>query len=465
MPNIDRRKFLNYSARLTGGTVAGLVALQNNILTGCAPEEGRSLRDSAGIGDGGYGPLRPAGPDLALPEGFEYRTIGIEGSVMSDGNETPAQHDGMAAFPMPNGNVRLVRNHEVTRQPTPRGAFGDVSLAYDSTSGGGTTSLEVDPVSRELVRDFASLSGTYANCAGGPTPWGSWLTCEETTVGRDRGYLMPHGYIFDVPADSETQVEAVPLPAMGRFMHEATAVDPSTGIIYETEDSGARPLKCGFYRFLPEAPYGGRGTRDLTQGGLLQMLAVRDQPNVNLTRGQHPGRSMAVDWVDIPDPDTAEAEANELAVFEQGWNAGGARFDRLEGCWWGEGQVYFSSTNGGDAQQGQIWRYVPDDSGGVLTLVYESPDAEIMNLPDNVCLSPRGGLVICEDGSDGNFIRGLTQDGRLFTLVENIYNEREFAGTTFSPDGNTLFLNIQSGRGGNLGKTYAVWGPWERGSL
>ncbi|MCZ6760721.1 MAG: DUF839 domain-containing protein, partial [Gemmatimonadetes bacterium] len=117
------------------------------------------------------------------------------------------------------------------------------------------------------------------------------------------------------------------------------------------------------------------------------------------------------------------------------------------------------------AQQGQIWRYVPDDSGGVLTLVYESPDAEIMNLPDNVCLSPRGGLVICEDGSHGNFIRGLTQDGRLFTLVENIYNGREIAGTTFSPDGNTLFLNIQSGRGGNLGKTYAVWGPWERGSL
>ncbi len=466
MSNIDRRHFLKYSAKLTGGAVAGLRALQSSIFLGCS-WEGRSIREvqSADLGEGGYGPLRSASPDLALPEGFHYRVFGVEGSIMSDGNPTPSYHDGMCAFPLPNGNIRLIRNHEVTAGAAQDSAIGDLLLAYDPTSAAGTTSLEIDPVTGEVVRDFVSLGGSLYNCAGGPTPWGSWLTCEEVTRGTSDGYQQPHGYVFDVPVGAESQMEAIPLPAMGRFYHEAVAVDPATGIIYETEDSGTAVVTSGFYRFIPEVPFTNGQAGDLTQGGRLQMLAIREQSNADLSRGQQVGQLLQVSWVDIQDPDPAAAENDRLAVFNQGWDAAGARFNRLEGCWYGQGSVYLSATNGGDARQGQIFRYTPDQSGGILTLIFESPHADIMNYPDNVCVSPRGALLICEDGHDGNFIRGLTPDGKLFNLVENIYNNREFAGTTFSPDGNTLFFNIQSGRGNNLGKTYAVWGPWERGAL
>ncbi|MEE8252274.1 MAG: alkaline phosphatase PhoX, partial [Gemmatimonadales bacterium] len=230
MSNIDRRNFLKYSAKLTGGAVAGLSALQSSIFLGCS-WEGRSIREvqSAGLGEGGYGPLRPAGPDLALPEGFQYEVFGIERSIMSDGNPTPSWHDGMCAFPLPNGNIRLIRNHEVRARAAPNSAIGNLSLSYDSAAAAGTTSLEIDPATREVVRDFVSLGGSLTNCAGGLTPWGSWLTCEEVTRGTSDGYQQPHGYVFDVPVGAESQVEAIPLPAMGRFYHEAVAVDPATG--------------------------------------------------------------------------------------------------------------------------------------------------------------------------------------------------------------------------------------------
>ena len=240
MSKMNRRQFLKNSSRMAGSTVIGLSSLQAALTAGCR-QKGDYLRNNllADLGDGGYGPLRTAGPDLMLPAGFQYRMIGVEGILMSDGNPTPRDHDGTAAFALPNGNIRLVRNHEETTRATPDGAFGDLSLAYDTTAPGGTTSLEIDPATREIVKDFVSLSGTYANCAGGLTPWATWLSCEETCRGNDSGYLKDHGYVFQVSAMAEEQGPAIPLKAMGRFFHEAIAVDPATGILYETEDSGA----------------------------------------------------------------------------------------------------------------------------------------------------------------------------------------------------------------------------------
>jgi len=463
MTELDRRRFLARAARYAG-TAAATSSLQGLVACAYRTSAGGGLERElqAGPEDGAYGELREAGPELALPAGFSYAVLGREGSEMSDGRRTPRAHDGMAAFPLRNGNVRLVRNHEDRSAPEETEQRGDPELTYDPLGGGGTTSLEVrvgDDGSVELVRDFVSLSGTIVNCAGGPTPWNAWLSCEETTEGPSHGWERKHGYVFEVDADSEEQVRARPLKAMGRFVHEAVAVNPGTGILYLTEDRD----RAGFYRFLPES----RG--DLARGGDLQMLVVRGQPRLDTRSGVDIGTRFPVEWVDIPEPDPDEAEQNDHAVFGQGHEQGAAVFARLEGCWWGDGGVYFHATEGGDVGKGQVWKYAPaEDGGGELALVFESPGAELLDSPDNITVSPRGGVVICEDAS-GSYVRGLTPDGRIFDLARNVLNDREFAGATFDPSGRVLFVNIQGdlapGGPGNPGMTLAITGPWEEGAL
>jgi secreted PhoX family phosphatase len=408
----------------------------------------------AAVGDGAYGPLRKAGPELALPSGFEYHRFSITGTRMSDGLPTPGMHDGMAAFPLPNGNIRLIRNHEIWLG-SPNAPLAQP--AYDPRAGGGTTSVELDAESLAIVNEYVSLSGTVLNCAGGPTPWGSWLSCEETAAGPGQGADRKHGYVFEVPVSAVGPVDPVPLRAMGRFVHEAVAVDPNTGIVYQTEDTP----RAGFYRFLPERPHTSDRPADLAAGGRLEMLAIRDRPQARLGTGQTPGVALQVQWVEIADPDPTNATSDWSAVFKQGWREGGAQFTRVEGCWFGEGAVWFTCTSGGDAEQGQVWRYVPASDGGELTLVFESPSGRVLNHPDNVCVSPRGGIVLCEDSDRRPFVRGLTPDGKLFDFAENLESDSEFAGATFSPDGRTLFVNIQN----EPGATFAIRGPWEQGAL
>lgn len=484
---LTRREFL------TAGAGAGVGAMLSGLVARNAMAQPSRDRMVAGDGEGGYGPLRPAGPELALPAGFTYRMFGVEGTIMSDGDPTPKGHDGMAAFALGGGspsggppsgrpggpppgrgrgrgrgrpgeesssNIILVRNHEDRDNALTATVKGDPATAYDEKGGGGTTSLEVEPGGeRSLVRDFQSLNGTIVNCAGGPTPWGTWISCEETTAGETQGWTQDHGYNFEVPASADDEVEAVPLKAMGRFVHEAVAVDPRTGIVYETEDRGT----AGFYRFIPDSE------GDMSEGRL-QMLAVKGRPNYNTTSGQRVGQPLPVEWVDIEDPDPPEAEVNSLAVFQQGSERGGALFSRLEGCWYGDGSVFFHATDGGDAELGQVWEYRPRGrSGGQLILIFESESPEMLDAPDNITVSPRGGIVICEDGDGEQFLRGLTPEGRIFDFALNIKNDREFAGACFSPDGETLFVNIQGDTRkpgpGNLGMTFAIWGPWEDGAL
>ncbi len=381
---------------------------------------------------------------LALPEGFAYAAFGHTGERMSDGTRTPAGHDGMAAFRHPSdpGKVWLVRNHELSpgEGPPVRGA-----ASYDGAASGGTTTLLFDLEQRTLVEHFASIGGTTRNCAGGPTPWGTWLTCEEA---YDSGPTRRHGYVFEVPADRPA-AHATPLVAMGRFVHEAVAVDPGTGVVYETEDRDT----AGFYRFVPTVP------GDLAAGGRLQMLAVRERPNLDTRSGQRIAGWLPVEWVDIDDPDPGGSDP--LAVYRQGAAGGGATFGRLEGAWYGNGSVYIVSTSGGDAGKGQIWEYRPRGRGdGRLRLVFESPAAKLLDSPDNITVSPAGGLVLCEDGSGSDHLRGVTHQGDVFDLARNHRNDSELAGATFSPDGSTLFCNIQ-----HPGVTIAIFGPWERGPL
>lgn len=448
--HLDRRTFLGRTA----GVFASFSALQT--LTRLSSLSDRAIH-GAPLGQGGYGPLHPMGEHLALPEGFRYRRLGVTHTQMDDGITTPPAPDGMGAFPLPNGNIRLVRNHELMGRIT---ANPPLRRPFDVRAGGGTTSLEVDADTRELVASYQTLEGTARNCAGGVTPWGSWLTCEEATAGRGLGLARSHGYVFEVPSSATGPIDPIPLRAMGRFVHEAVAVDPRTSIVYETEDQ----IRGGFYRFIPDVPSTDRRPADLTAGGRLQMLAVRGRRRYDTSRRQEVGAILPVEWVDIADPAPADAEEHPDAIFRQGWALGGARFSRVEGCFHSEGAICFTSTDGGDARLGQIWEYRPtEDDGGELRLLFESPDASVLQRPDNLCASPRGGVVLCEDGRAPNHLRGLTAEGRVFDFARNIIGigEGEFAGATFSPDGRTLFVNIQW----DPGATFAIWGPWERGAL
>jgi secreted PhoX family phosphatase len=375
----------------------------------------------------------------------------------------------MAAFKVKN-ELRLIRNHEVTggRSPKPGIAIG--ANPYDEGAGGGTTTLVINPKTREIVRDFVSLSGTLINCAGGPTPWGSWISCEETTLGqtvrtsekgtKSGGFLKPHGYCFEVSASANNNLPPVPLKAMGRFVHEAVAVDEKTGTVYLTEDYG----RAGFYRFLPKR------YKRLAEGGILQMLVIKDQPQFDTRTGQKIGASYAASWVTIDNPDPIEADIDPSAVFSQGFNRGAATFSRLEGCYADrKGRIYFTSTSGGDNKGGQIWMYeAANKTEGRLNLLFESPSRDILDMPDNICLRPKSDLLfVCEDsdyvgegGTRDNFVRILTPGGKIADFAKNVTANNinsEFAGSTFSKDGKTLFFNLQT-----VGATFAVRGDWDK---
>lgn len=417
-----------------------------------------------GVDSLGYGALRPVKdattglPLLELPEGFRYLTFGWRGDPMDDGKPTPPLHDGMAAFAGPGGTVVLVRNHEVSASP----AFGE--SPYDPHAGGGTTTIVFDPSAERVIRMHPSLAGTFRNCAGGRTPWGSWLTCEETVIAPagDNPTTKQHGYIFEVPHDGTSNAQ--PLKAMGCFVHEAIAVDPDTGIVYETEDRA----QAGLYRFIPNTK--GR----LADGGRLQMLAIDGRARFDTSRGQREGATYGIHWVDIPEPDRPHADparGDARGVLQQGLERGGALFSRLEGAAYGDGRIFITSTDGGDAQMGQVWEIDPKNER--LRLVFESPGPQLLNMPDNLCLSPRGGLAICEDGTMNPSMQGLMRDGRIFRFARNAiklagerngiigdFTSRELAGVTYSPDGEWLFFNVQV-----PGITFGVTGPWAEGGL
>jgi secreted PhoX family phosphatase len=423
---------------------------------------------------------------LDLPAGFTYDIVSREGVPMADGFLTPGAFDAMGCFRVrgKKDQVALVRNHEIWPDMYERTAYGaDLALAaklpkqklFDTAPDGrpkfgGTTTLIYDLKAKRIVRDHLSLAGTTANCAGGATPWGSWLTCEETIEKPGQHVTKDHGWVFEVPARAKGLVDPAPLKAMGRFVHEAAAVDPKTGVVYLTEDRHDGL----FYRFLPNR----KGK--LARGGRLQALALRDNrdrdfrnwPNDGNVNFPGAGQAIAagapaeVVWIDMD-----EVESPNGDLKDRGAAKGALRFARGEGLAVGTSadgrtEIYISCTSGGPIRLGQVFRYRPSenegkpgetDAPGALELFIETDDASVLKNCDNVAVAPWGDVILCEDGYDydAQYLRGVTPEGALYTIAGN--SKSEFCGACFSPDGDVLFVNIQT-----PGVTFAIRGPWRR---
>lgn len=407
---------------------------------------------------------------IDLPEGFQYKVISRAGDKMDDGLLVPGRADGMGTFAWKNGRVVVIRNHENSPTPLEYSPFGaqhellpqvDLAKLYDAGQSempglGGTTTFIYNEDTGLVEKQYLSLAGTYRNCAGGITPWNTWLSCEEDVTKKGGKIEKDHGFVFEVPAtDQIGLVDPVPIKAMGRFNHEAVAVDPKTGIVYQTEDEGDGLI----YRYIPEL----RG--QLHAGGRLQVLAIIDQPGFD-TRNwgnqtlalQQP---MQVQWLDVDEVLSPEGD-----LRYRGFKQGAACFARGEGVWFGEDELFFACTNGGPKRHGQVFRYrtspkegTPEEiqDPGTLELFAQSEDKTVLHMCDNLTIAPWGDVLLCEDNGELNHIRGINKNGEIYNFAVNRSSSSEFAGLVFSPSGKTLFVNIQES-----GETLAITGPWER---
>jgi uncharacterized protein len=418
-----------------------------------------------------YGDLVPdPNKIMDLPKGFSYKIISRQGSKMTDGFFTPGKPDGMATFKDKNGRVIIIRNHENDLDNLAESPFGenntllskiDKAKFYDYGRGqkpslGGTTTLIFDEKKQIIEQDSLSLVGTNRNCAGGKTPWNSWITCEEDVKKAGEIAEKNHGFNFEIPASSKIKlVQPIPLTAMGRFNHEAVCVDPRTNIIYQTEDAHDGLI----YRFIP------LNIKDLAKGGKLQALAILDQKSFDtrnwksLTTPKMPAKqAFKTQWIDIED-----VMSPDDSLRYQGFDKGAARFARGEGTWFGQNEFYFACTNGGDNKKGQVFRYQPSpfegtirekESPGLLELFVEPNNSDLVKYCDNLTIAPWGDLILCEDDDDP-YLVGITPKGEFYKLGHQVGFKSELAGVTFSPSGQTLFVNIQ-----HAGLTLAITGAW-----
>lgn len=416
---------------------------------------------------------------IDLAAGFSYQIVSKAGDKMADHLHVPYAHDGMAAFAGEDGKILLVCNHELGFKQRAFSAFGpyppkfpssvDKSRIYDigrhrTPSPGGTTTTLYNPVTGETERQHLSLAGTSLNCAGGPTPWGSWLSCEECFESpgdeRYKAAIMTreqrHGYVFEVPSMATGLVDPQPIRSMGRFEHEAVAIDANTGIAYMTEDR----QDSLFYRYIPDV------AGQLIAGGRLQALSIKDRPSMSTHNWTNDDaiqlrQSLQTEWIDL---DNVDPDENDLRL--RGEAAGAATFARGEGlCATGE-SIAFTCTTGGPARLGQVFSYQPGPyegtseeyrSPGLLELIAESTADSMLRNADNITMAPWGDLIVCEDTDDSCGLIGIRPDGSQYAVADNPYSESELAGVCFSPDGKILFVNIQY-----PGMTVAITGPWPK---
>jgi secreted PhoX family phosphatase len=489
---VSRRGFLAGSASF----VALVAALQ-------AQRAGAAARRSQFV-EGPYGPLQPAAdlatglPLILLPEGFQYRTYSWAGDPMTNGALAPGLHDGMGVVATKgrgdNLEVTLIRNHERAKgEPILAPSRYDKSGRGDDDilPAGGTTTLVFR--GREFVGVEPSLGGTIYNCAGGVTPWGTWLSCEETVIDLTPRGGQRHGYVFEVQPDAAATT-AKPLIAMGRMKHEAVAVDPVSKVAYLTEDN---PGTSCFYRFIPTDASGVAGSYEA--GGRLQAPRVAGRPNLDLRRPALED-SYRLEWIDIEHPDAdpgnvfstrTRAGDSGSGPYLQAQTAGGIRLSKCEGICHRDGKFYVVDSNAGvdaldrlDNGFGAIWEV--DPGADTMRAAFVAGRRLVADNIDNICVSPRGGLLLCEDGhpvvdryGPGTRMIGITEEGKSFAFAKNVvslhaaqvakagkrvaprdYRPEEWAGCCFDANGEVLFVNLQL-----PGITFAIWGPWERGNL
>lgn len=503
-PDLSRRGLLKGSGAAVAAAFGGPIAAMASRVaeaSQCAAATASALLDSP------YGLTAPVNdlttglPLIELPPGFSYKSYGWRGDLMADGLPTPGAHDGMGVVVSRrvgrSSEIILVRNHELSTSGNPANIIGagraGVAKHDTGTTGGnyqigGNTNLIWRDGS--WVGSYASFGGLNRPCAGGASTWGSWMSNEEIRSNNTSSTGKKHGYVFEVPADTSlTAANANPIIDMGRMAHEASAIDPSTGYWYLTEDQGnANTL----YRFLPNNASG--GLNSLHAGGQLQGLKVINVQNADL-RDPTLCQEFACEWVGIANPDADGAALSSVVgnvsasgPYLQAYANGAALFGATEGCWVAHGVVFFTDkqVTASPARAGRIWAL--DLATLTLKAIFVSNDRTVGNSPDNICISPRGGLLFNEDGGTSaptsapiasQHLKVLHPNGGSYIFARNNYNftraqldavgktgaaagsqrNTEWAGSVFSPDGRVLFVNLY------VGVTLAITGPWEQGTL
>jgi secreted PhoX family phosphatase len=506
-----RRVFLKAGGAVAAVAFAQTLQARQNQQLKCV-QAGPACGSASLLVESAYGPIAPVAdmttglPLLQLPNGFHYVSYGWTGDPMSDGRACPGSHDGMGVVQSERGGrfgrgrgreLVLVRNHERGLGVNPIAAPSIYDAGKDlvgQSAEGGTTNLVFDAKEFRFLSMSPSLGGTLVNCAGGVTPWSTWLTCEEIATDITLSEGKKHGYVFEVrPQAAETTGR--PIVEMGRFSHEAAAVDPDSGFVYLTED--ARNIST-LYRFIPNEPEGEPGS--LERGGKLQAARVVGVSNASLINPRLCD-TYPLDWVDIDNPDqnltpvTGVPGTSGVALtsgcFAQAWAKGALQMSRGEGIWYFDGKLFIVDTSAGVAADGRLGRgdgcvWELDLEAMALKAVFVSQNPVVGNNPDNIGISPRGGILLCEDGGGvtdsfgfGDRMMGLNTDGSSFIFAKNNinlsaadvagagklvaagdYRGREFCGATWDPSGRILFVNVQT-----PGITFAITGPWRKGSL
>ncbi len=496
--SITRRQLLNRSA----STGAGLVAASSGLVPVTAsPADARSSGHHSHDHEARlFPPLEFSDGDLlALPPGFRYDVVAVSGVTdLHDGSgtmigKTPERPDGTGAVRFGH-HLRLLQNHEAgpgSEWPVP---FVGGTVYDRGALGGGVTVIETRKSGARLS-EWVGLSGTVSNCAGGLTPWGSWLTCEETedTAGTD-SLEQDHGFVFEVFADTPEEQSPRPIRAWGRYKHEAVVVEPTRERVYLTEDS-SEPNGL-FYRW--KAPHGYRLGGYVAQSlkrddGKLEAMVVLTGdgsvlPDLAYITSAQIGRPFKTAWKEVPD-----RHASSTSVRLQFADGEVTRSKKLEGAWGDEHGLYFAASYAIDEldlpadatkHDGQLWYY--DYRRETLTLMAYFPYNELLHSetldpetglgfsldlafdgPDNVHVSPYGSLILAEDGGTAQHLLSWSREtgaqaiARNLIVLEqtssgaNVYSE--MTGPTFSPDGEVLFGNVQE-----PGHTFAIRGPWKK---